>query len=90
VSKIVALGNTVVPALLLLERLGFEVLVVQREHEMTCRARRGDDEYQADDPVTVLGLVKLVEERGWQWNPSDQEIEAVMRRYELESPLEGA
>jgi len=47
------------------------------------RATRGDETYLADDPVALLGLVKLIEERGWEWQPDDAEISAAIERYEL-------
>ena len=71
------------PALLALEKLGFVVSVEQSEDAELFRATRGDETYLAEDPVAVLGLVKLVEMRGWEWQPTDVEIDEVMRRYEL-------
>jgi hypothetical protein len=59
-------GNTVVPAILALEKLGFTVSIEGTDGEMF-RATRGSETYLADDPVAVLGLVKLVEVRGWEW-----------------------
>jgi hypothetical protein len=76
-------GNTAVPALLGLEKLGFRISV---EREGDCeifRATRGEECYVAEDPIAVLGLVKLIELRGWQWHPADVEIDDVARRYEL-------
>jgi hypothetical protein len=37
----------------------------------------------AADPVSVLGLVKLVEARSWNWRASDDEIDATLGRYGL-------
>ena len=78
-----AAGNTVVPALLALEALGFDVVVETVGERQTCRAARGDERYSADDPVTVLGLIKLVEARGWDWHPDDQQLGQAMQRYGL-------
>jgi hypothetical protein len=83
VSRIAAAGNTVVPALLTLEALGFRVELAHDGERATCRATRGDDVYMADDPVSALGLVKLVEVRGWDWAPSDAELQPVMQRHSL-------
>ena len=49
------------------------------------RIIRGDESYLADDPVAALGLVKLIEERGWEWQPSDEEISATVERYKLDA-----
>ena len=82
-KKISAAGNTAVPALLALEGLGFTVLVERNEGREFVLAVRDDETYGADDPVTVLGLVKLIEVRGWDWRPSDSDLERVMRQYDL-------
>ena len=82
--QIAAAGNTLVPALLALEALGFEVHF-NLASDGGCRAVRGDQAYTADDPVSVLGLVKLVEARGWDWAASDAEIESTLLRYSLGS-----
>ena len=76
-----AAGNTVVPALLALEALGFRVDITGDGERPTSRATRGDEVYVADDPVSLLGLVKLVEIRGWNWTPEDSEFHATMQRY---------
>jgi hypothetical protein len=82
-KQIASAGNTVVPALLALERLGFTVSVERDGPFEIFRATRGEESYLADDPVCVLGLVRLVETRGWEWRAGDAEIEEVMRRYAL-------
>jgi hypothetical protein len=82
-KQIASAGNTVVPALLALERLGFTVSVERDGPLEIFRATRGEESYLAGDPVGVLGLVRLVETRGWEWRAADAEIEEVMRRYAL-------
>ncbi|HZW89742.1 MAG TPA: hypothetical protein VFF12_11745 [Myxococcaceae bacterium] len=79
-NRLVEAGNTLVPSVLALEQLGYEVRI---EASGSCRAVRGDEEYLARDPATVLGLIKLVEVRGWDWRAADADIEAVARRYGL-------
>src|SRR5215510_3069971 len=73
--SIAAAANTVVPALLTLERLGFDISVDCDEDRQFVRATRGDETYVAADPIEVLGLVKLIEIRGWDWKAADAEIE---------------
>jgi hypothetical protein len=70
-------GNTVVPAILAIESLGFE-LAADGDGVV---AHRGDEEYVADDPVALLGLIRLVELRSWTWCASDQEIDRTLRRF---------
>jgi hypothetical protein len=82
-KTIATAGNTVVPALLALENLGFRVSVERGGVADLFRATRGDDTYLAEDPVAVLGLAKLIEMRGWNWQADDVEIDEIMRRYGL-------
>ncbi|MDB4908363.1 MAG: hypothetical protein JWO05_3147 [Gemmatimonadetes bacterium] len=81
-SHISAAGNTVVPALLALEALGFRVEVTAGA-QSSCQAFRGDESYSAGDPVTVLGLVRLVELRSWDWEASDRDIDLTLNRFAL-------
>jgi hypothetical protein len=80
-KKIIAAGNTVVPAILELEHLGFAISAPARGEIFT--ATRGDETYSADDPVTVLGLVRLIELRNWEWGATDSEIESTLDKYGL-------
>lgn len=77
--NITALGNTVVPAILVLETLGFSIATAEGSEQIV--AVRGDERYIADDPVTVLGLIKLVEVRSWSWHAADEEIEHGLEKY---------
>jgi len=83
VKRIATAANTVVPALLVLERLGFTVIVDQASSPPHVRASRGDEEYMADGPVAILGLVRLIEARTWDWKPTDAEIVDALQRYDL-------
>ena len=79
-NTIAAAGNTLAPAILALEGSGFEVYV---EDGTRCRVTRGDETYLADDPVTALGLVKLIELRGWNWRVTDEQIKGILSRHGL-------
>jgi hypothetical protein len=70
-------GNTVVPALLALETLGFEASL----EDGLVVATSENGRFVAADPVAVLGLVKLVETRSWDWKASDERIDATLRRF---------
>jgi hypothetical protein len=76
-NQIAAAANTVVPALLALESLGYTVV----EDGSVVVATAGSERFAADDPVTVLGLVKLIETRSWNWRASDEEIAAVLGKF---------
>lgn len=75
-------GNTVVPAVLAIESLGYEV-EVDRDG---VHARAGDQSFVAEDPVALLGLIRLVELRSREWRASDAEIEATLRRFGWDAP----
>ena len=77
-NEIAAAANTVVPAVLVLESLGYVVTQVGSLFVAT----DGNERFVADDPVTVLGLVKLIETRSWSWRASDEEIAATLGRFE--------
>jgi len=80
-KTITTAGNTVVPALLTLEALGFDVHIERTSSGDQCTATRNEETYVAADPVEVLGLVRLVEVRGWDWSATDEEIDVVFRRH---------
>lgn len=70
-------GNTVVPAILALRALGF---VVEQQGDGFV-ARTGSARFSADDPVAVLGLVKLAESRR-PWRATDSEIDEVLAEFD--------
>ena len=80
-TSIAAAGNTVVPGILALEAAGFEVSIQATADRTTVRAVRNGDIYTADDPVTVLGLVRLLELRGEVWQATDDEITRTLARH---------
>ncbi len=77
--RIAAAGNTVVPAVLALEAAGYRVSKLNGD---LFEATSVDgSNYVADDPVALLGLIKLVELRGWTWRATDSEIDSVLTRF---------
>jgi hypothetical protein len=75
---IAAAGNTVVPAVLALEAAGYRVTKLNDD---LFEATSNDGSFVADDPVTLLGLIKLVELRSWTWRATDAEIDSVLTRF---------
>ncbi|TDW66331.1 hypothetical protein [Kribbella pratensis] len=71
-------GNVVVPAVLALEAAGFE-LSEQEGGTMIAVSDRGT--FIAESPVALLGLVKLIELRGWSWQATDTEINTTIERF---------
>lgn len=66
-------GNTLAPAILALEAIGY---VVTQKNELLF-ATAGNARFAAEDPVALLGLVRLAELRR-PWRASDTEIDDVM------------
>lgn len=75
---LVAAADTVVPSILALESNGFTVT----QEAGLIVARSGNTRFAAEDPVAVLGLVKLAETRR-PWRADDEEIDDVMARFSL-------
>jgi hypothetical protein len=78
VRTIAEAGNTVVPAFLALEAAGLQVSALDAD---LLEAVSAEGRYVADNPLALLGLVKLVELRGWSWEAEDEQIDAVMARF---------
>ncbi len=70
-------GNTLAPALGVIRALGYSV---SREADGLRRYKAENVlcELYAEDPLSLLGLVKLVEIRGEAWHPSDAEVEELL------------
>lgn len=76
--KIADAGNVVVPAVVALEAAGYRV---NRLDGDLLEAVSGEGRFVADGPVALLGLIKLVELRGWSWRVSDEQIDEVLGRF---------
>lgn len=85
-ERIASAGNTVVPAVLALESLGYTVMRRDSGREppndewWTATGPLG--EFIAEDPVMVLGLVAMRDTRGPDWKPTDAEIDDFMNRFQ--------
>ncbi len=76
-----AAGNTVAPAIQTLKSLGYKVTLSDGLQLLT--AEKGGNSFVADDPVTVLGLIKMHEVRGADWQVPDEELEAIRQEFRL-------
>lgn len=81
--RIAAAGNTLAPALGVLHNLGY---AVTRDNTAEQQYQAEDDTciFVADDPLALLGLVKIYEERGADWQPSDEEVQRLLLLDECE------
>ena len=51
---------------------------MSEQQDMVWVATKGDNEFVGEDPITLLGLIKLAEVRGEDWHASDSEIDKYM------------
>jgi hypothetical protein len=75
---LVQAGNTVAPAILTLLQIGCRV---EQEGDVFV-AHLGSARFQAQDPVAVLGLIKLAETRH-PWSASDTEVDSILEKFVL-------
>ncbi len=75
--KLYAGGNTVVPAILLIRQLGYAFTYDKKKGY--CFASKDGNVFGAEDPLFVLGLIKLYEMKAENWMASDKEIDEVLK-----------
>jgi hypothetical protein len=75
--------STLIPSILALEESGFSVRVSYFGAGLRYWAIRGEEVYESDSPEALLGISKLVELRGQEWQASDEEIRSIAQRHPL-------
>ncbi len=75
-TRIVSAGNVLPAALASLRALGF--VVTAADDGRLLRAEGPSCTFLAEDPLALLGLVRLLELRGSDWRPTVEEIEAYL------------
>ena len=82
-------SHTLAPAVMALESLGFTVSVQRRRTQGPLwHAESTALELVANNPLELLGLVKLHEVRGENWSASAEESQAVLLRHKGELATE--
>jgi hypothetical protein len=77
-------GNTLIPAYLALKSKGYHVSWKRGDSapdDETWFAEGPLGRFTAEDPVTLLGLVVMREQRGSNWKATDEEIDEFMSNY---------
>jgi hypothetical protein len=72
---IAAAGNVLPAALACISKLGF---IVERNDAGLLVAEREGSKFIAEDPLVLLGLIKVHESRGDKWYPSEAEVQALL------------
>ena len=74
-------GSVLVPAYLVLRGKGYRITRVVEENVETWRAMKPGEEFIAEDPLSLLGLVSLYEARGPAWRAEDAEIDDFFEQF---------
>lgn len=77
-------ANLYVPAYLALIERGFAVTresIAPNQSDIHWIAEDADRRYVADDPLTLLDMVALVETRGADWEASDPQIDTFLEEF---------
>ena len=80
-ARIAAAGNVEVPAYLSLIGKGYAVHWERKGGDELWYAERDGNEFIAEGPIELLGVVSVYEIRGENWNATDEEIDAFMKAY---------
>ncbi len=79
--KLASAGNVIIPAIKIIEELGYELRVEKADQLFI--AENGKNTFIGEDPITILGLIKIYEVKGESWQMQDAEIENIGRKYNL-------
>jgi len=82
--RLSAAGNVEVPAFLVLASKGYAIKRTIADDIEVWSAAKGEDEFQADSPLQLLGVVVVAEERGDAWAAEDEQIDAFLRRFKID------
>ena len=69
------------PCWSVLEGLGYTVTTRRTAGTELWIAQKAGEELQANDPCALLGLVKLVEVKGEDWQASDEQITEFLQQF---------
>jgi len=70
-------ANVMTPAYLTILSKGFSV---RRSGDLLV-AEKADDQFTAEGPVSLLGLIAIAEVRGEAWQATDDEVSAFVDRF---------
>ena len=81
IFKLSMAANTLIPCYLALRWLGFTVTKKLINGEESWSAENDSGIFSGDDPCQLLGIIKLVEINGEEWQASDIEIRNFLELY---------
>lgn len=79
--RVAMAGNTLAPASAALQQLGY---ALERHARLPgwLVARKGEDEFLAESPVELLGLIAMAQLRGERWQATDRELADYLQRFD--------
>ncbi len=86
--KVSEAGNVIIPAYLTLQDKGYAVERISTKSDGSVtiwRATQDGNEFNASDPLALLGVVALAEYRGENWRAEPEEAKPFIREYLDES-----
>ncbi len=69
--------DTVMPAMVLILQMGYHMTIDHTKPSFS--AEKDGNTFEAEDPVVVLGLIKLFEMRGENWAATAAEMEEIVK-----------
>ncbi|SDY28062.1 hypothetical protein SAMN04487939_101614 [Lysobacter sp. yr284] len=77
--RVAMAGNVLAPASAAIQQLGY---ALERHPDWPgwLVARKGEDAFQAENPVELLGLIAMVQLRGDRWEANDRELADYLQR----------
>ena len=82
--KVSEAGNVIIPAYITLQQKGYilECIYPETDNDLiSWRATKGSNKFNASDPLTLLGIVAMVEHRGENWKATNEEALSFMNKY---------
>lgn len=82
--KVSEAGNVIIPAYITLQQKGYilECMHAGSDDDLVSwKATKGSDEFNASDPLSLLGIIAMIEHRGENWKATDEEATPFMNKY---------
>ncbi len=77
--KIAIAGNSETAAYAVLWELGYELGGVRYSENTGLVAKKGNDEFLGESAIEILGLIAMLQARGKNWKPTEEEVDRVTK-----------
>ncbi len=69
--------KTVMPAMVLIRQMGYHMTIDHTKPSFS--AEKDGNTFEGEDPIVVLGLIKLFEVRGKKWAATEEEMKVILK-----------